>query len=273
MRRNFAQVLREGKVDIHREYSKLYSLFYGKDNRDEKSIADIISSNFQLIPFRGTCIDLEDFDETHGLNFVEQPRDFNVDYLIDFCEYIYNFVLCLEPHYFFHSFSQSDFLDQILRVIEAVGYMSVCEDGCTIFVPKNSAAIAVSESSFVPEHVSYKIISYDHHSMKGQLEDKKSTLLRFASILEGKRSDLKSINKNLESDLFYLFNNLNIRHNNVNSNDSKYKAYVAKMSCNELEHWYDETYQMCLLAILELEHKERKADLDELKSRIESAQK
>lgn len=80
----------------------------------------------------------------------------------------------------------------------------------------------------------------------------------------------KEIIRNLLNDLF---NNLNIRHNNVNSNDSKYKAYVAKMSCNELEHWYDETYQMCLLAILELEHKERKADLDELKSRIESAQK
>lgn len=30
MRRNFAQVLKEGKVDLKKEYSKLYDLFTAK---------------------------------------------------------------------------------------------------------------------------------------------------------------------------------------------------------------------------------------------------
>ena len=31
MRRNFAEILKEGKIDIENEYIKLYNLFYGKD--------------------------------------------------------------------------------------------------------------------------------------------------------------------------------------------------------------------------------------------------
>ena len=34
MRKNFAQVMREGKVDIKKEYTKLFSLFYDKDKKD-----------------------------------------------------------------------------------------------------------------------------------------------------------------------------------------------------------------------------------------------
>ena len=47
MRLNFAQALKSGRLDIKKEYSKLYNLFYGKDERDKKSLADLISLNFE----------------------------------------------------------------------------------------------------------------------------------------------------------------------------------------------------------------------------------
>ena len=53
MRRNFAEVLKSGKIDIKKEYSKLYELFYGKDLRDDRSLAELISMNFNTIHFRG----------------------------------------------------------------------------------------------------------------------------------------------------------------------------------------------------------------------------
>ena len=93
MRRNFAEVLKSGKIDIKKEYSKLYELFYGKDSRDDRSLAELISMNFNTIHFRGTCLDLDDFNQQYGFNFVEQPKDFNIDYLVSFCEYVYNFVV------------------------------------------------------------------------------------------------------------------------------------------------------------------------------------
>lgn len=41
------------------------------------------------------------------------------------------------------------------------------------------------------------------------------------------------------------------------------------MSSEELEKWYDETYQMCLLASLQLENIGRKAEFNKLKREIE----
>ena len=175
MRRNFAQVLKEGKVDLKKEYSKLYDLFYGKDPRDGKSLADLISLNFEGFYFRGTCLDLGEFDEVHGFRFEEQPKIFDIDYLVSFCEYIYNFVLHFEDHYFFGQINKSFYLQQINKVIETIGYIQCSEDGFTIFVPKDNAAIAVSESELIPEALSYKIIAYNHHSMKGNLESKRQT--------------------------------------------------------------------------------------------------
>ena len=42
------------------------------------------------------------------------------------------------------------------------------------------------------------------------------------------------------------------------------------MTPQQIEEWYDETYQMCLLAFLEIEQSERKKKFDKLKESIEN---
>ena len=268
MRRNFADVLRNAKIDLKREYSKLYDLFYGKDDRDEKSLADLISLNFESIYFRGTCLDLEDFDEQNGFNFVEQPQDFNIDYLVSFCEYVYNLIVAFEDRFFFSQINKTFYIQQIYKVVEAIGYMQSSEDGLTIFVEKNQAAISVAE--IVPKEISYKVISYNHHTYKGDLESKREILVKLAYVLEPKESALSGIDNQFKSDLFYLLNTLGLRHNNLDPEGKQYKAFVAKMTKEELEHWYDETYQMCLLAFLRIDHIERKKAINALKKKVEA---
>lgn len=161
------------------------------------------------------------------------------------------------------------FNDQIQRVIELIEYEASYEDGFTIYVEKSPAARAVAESELIPDSLSYKIIEYNHHSLKGKLEKKKSILLQLAKLLEEKRRILKESNQSLEKDLFFLFNNLNIRHNNINTEDpAKYKQFIAQMSPEEMEKWYDEIYQMCLLAFLQIEHSDRKTNLVKIKNAI-----
>ncbi len=41
------------------------------------------------------------------------------------------------------------------------------------------------------------------------------------------------------------------------------------MESSAIEQWYDEAYQMCLLAFLSIEHLERKKRFDALKASIE----
>ena len=131
--------------------------------------------------------------------------------------------------------------------------------------------MSVSESKQIPENISHKILAYHHHTMKGDIEAKKATLTVLANQLEPQEKALSQIDNSFKSDLFYAFNNLNIRHNNVDPSDKRYyKKVVAKMDVEELEHWYDETYRMCLLAFMRLEQNARKKEFDEVKSKIEA---
>mgnify|MGYP007095840290 CR=1 FL=1 len=284
MRRTFAQILQEAKIDPKQEYKKLYGMLFDRtivvSNSNRVSAYDELSECFLSFPFRGTCLSLEEFNELNDFHFEKEPTNFKIDELILLCEYMENLLIAYQGIQLSFPYGYGNmrpqfinvqfYLQQIGQVIERIGYMQATQNGFTIFVEKSPAAIAVAESDLVPKELSYRIISYNHYSMKGQLEAKKSALVQLASLLEPKRGSLKKADKTLESDLFYLFNNLNIRHNNVDPADSaKYKPFIVQMKQEELEHWYDETYQMCLLAFLQLEQSERKIEYDRLKTAIE----
>ena len=94
--------------------------------------------------------------------------------------------------------------------------------------------------------------------------------LYFANLLEPQRTNLERIDRTFSSDLFYAFNNFHIRHNNADTQSPKFKEPIGALSKEQLEFWYDEVYQMCLLAVLRLEHVGRKKTFEALKSKIES---
>jgi len=285
MRRNFAQILKDAKIDIKSEYQKLYSMLYDRSiqvsNTKRISAYDELSDYFLVFYFRGTCLSIEEFNDIHGFHFEKDPEPFHIENLILICEYIENMLIgyqnaqCTSGIGYLPmqqpAINVQFYLMQISQVIEKIGYMPLNQDGFVIYVEKSPAAISVAENEEIPKEISYKLISYNHHSMKGNLQEKKNIILKLAELLEAKRSELSIVDKDFSSDLFYLFNNLNLRHNNIEpSIKGKFKQAVADMSSEELEYWYDETYQMCLLAFLRLEQADRKMEFNKLKSIIES---
>ena len=270
---HFSQVLKNANIDLRREYERLYSMLYlwkisimGQD-----TLFDLCKSTFSIIPFRGTCVSLDDFIEVHHLVFVEKPRKFDLNYLIRFCEFSYSIVLYNQSGSMLTTFARNPggtYVQQVLKVIEKVGYMANhMPNGATDFVPKDQAAISVSE--IVDPDLSYIVIEYNHHSRKGDLDRKKEVLRALADKLEPQMPKLIEINKSFATDLSFLFNNVDIRHNNTDPSGKNYKPYVAEMNAEQKEKWYDDTYQMCLLAFLELEHTERKNRIKELKMKCE----
>lgn len=278
MRRNFAQILKEAKIDIKSEYQKLYGMLFDRTIQVSStkwiSVHDELSSHFLEFYFRGTCLSLEEFDDINGFHFDKEPNPFSIDDLILLCEYIENMLMGYQSvpvAMYSPTINIQFYWMQISRVIEEVGYMPLHQDGFTIYVEKSPAAISVAENEQIPQEISYKLISYNHHSMKGNLQEKKNTILKLAELLEAKRSQLSKVDSGFCNDLFYLFNNLNLRHNNIDpSIKGKFKQAVADMSSEKLEHWYDETYQMCLLAFLRMEQADRKIEFDKLKDKIEN---
>lgn len=267
MRRVFADVLKGGGVNIKKEYYRLYDAFYDRRIGIHNSCAGC----FMEMPFRQTCVSLSDFDESFDYHFEIIPDEIDLDCLINFCEYSFNLVLYI-PDFGAHNYgginSKNAYIQQIEKVVELINHQIVFDDdGIAIIVPKNNVANLVSE--FVPENISYKIVEYNHHSMKGDLSSKQSTLKLLADQLEAKRKELNNLNSSFSSDLFYLLNNMNIRHNNIDPDSTNYKKWVADMSEQELEEWYDRTYDMCLYAFMTLDQADHSKKIKELKQKNE----
>ena len=283
MRQNFAQILKDAKIDIKVEYQKLYGMLYDRSipvsNTNRISVYDELSTYFIAFCFRGTCLSLDEFNDLHGFHFEKDPTNFNIDHLISLCEYIENLLIAYQcvPLSYPYGYGNMPtklidvqfYLQQISQVIEKIGYMQAKQNDLTIFVEKDPVAIAVAEGEFIPESLSYRLISYNHYSMKGNLAEKKTTLLDLANLLEPQRTNLERIDKTFSSDLFYTFNNFHIRHNNIDQLGTKYKKPVGDLSDEQLEYWYYEVFLMCLLAFMRLEHIDRKKNFDWLKSQIE----
>ena len=280
MRRNFAQILKSGKVDYKSEYKKLYQILFEEEYSTgvyygtTGTLHDLFDTIFRNYWFAGTCLTLKEFDEKYGYAFPPPNGDIAFDDLVSLMEYFQNLLVG------FHgacSYGASDILpvnsgfliQHLHKVADAIGCEFSSQDGLNIVVEKNAVVTAVAESELIPKDFSYKLISYNHHSMRGNLEDKKAIILQLANLLEGKQAKLSRVNSSLKNDLFYLFNNFNIRHNNCDSQGKDYKPGIASMDKEELENWYDETYQMCLLAFMELEQADRKPKFDAIKAEIE----
>ena len=213
MRRKFTDVLKSAQIDFRDEYIRLYRLFNGlivwDENLENKgTVYDFCRKYFLAfpLPLRGTCVSLKDFNNVYGFDFPSNPSCVTIDDLISLCEYTYNLAYGLkgncslvtdEIRYEFCTFyrNQVDFL------VEKLGYISNVSGGITDFVPKNPAAIAVAE--IIEEDLSYDVIEYNHHSMRGDLLAKKATLVRFANLLEPNRTVLESVNKELSSNIFF----------------------------------------------------------------------
>ncbi|MBR5902082.1 hypothetical protein IKZ40_07000 [bacterium] len=279
-RKTFSQVLKDTSFNWKKEYERLYYIFYKEshhvDITDYCTIREFISKSFKKITLRDTCLTLSDYDSVHKKCFGESvPANADVDYLLSFCEYSYNLVCGARdandskiPYRWRERMKEplDLYIKQVLTVIEKMGYMCNEKEGETHIVPKSQAAISVSE--ILNQDLSSLLLEYNHNSMKGNLEGKRRVLESLAIELENYETKLEHISKALRSDIGFLLNTLNIRHNNIGKDSKNYKKAVANMSDEEREYWYDETYQTLLLVFLKINHVERKKRMSELKKSL-----
>lgn len=205
---------------------------------------------------RGHFIDATDFLSAFEYKILRQSAlSVNLDLLL-LIEIIYNFwhIAATQTHSL-HVHTEQGKNFKLLKTImddclAHYGYKGeyLCEKQQLIVIEDKPEATAVAE---ITQDV--RFLRYNHFLLKGDLAAKKELLLAFGSDLEPKRATFEAVNKALTSDIFFMLNNLHLRHNNKAEGDKHYKAVVAKMDNATLENWYDELYQMILLAYLELD--------------------
>ncbi|MDD6981698.1 MAG: hypothetical protein PUJ21_08195 [Clostridia bacterium] len=228
--------------------------------------------------YRGRYINAKDFLNALDFDNLVQMARHNLEKHLTLIELIYNFwnlaynELDKDPcpegltgDFNFHHLKKV--MDQILDENNHIAIGN--EDNDHFIVVENKPEVTAVAEIMPTESLSLEVIKYNHRSLKGNIDLKRAILLKLGAEIEPKRSNLRSINSHLESDIFTLLNNLNIRHNNCAVNDQKnYKEAIAAMTTEQLEEWYDELYQMILLGFLLLDNVERSNKVAGLKSQI-----
>jgi hypothetical protein len=263
--------LLKSKWDMADELQRLFRLF-NEDKIVEYNTLNYYTINdfvdyycFEHWKNRHRYIDVNDYFTALGFYDLAEIAKTEVESFLTVIEVMYNFLyltLSIAPNN-----NEIDLfrynLDCCLNHYGYQIYYSK-DDEIAIVAEIDPAATATAEIS--RPTTAYQIMQYNHHTAKGNITEKKRILLHLAAELEPRRKVMNSIDKTLTDDIFSLLNNLNLRHNNLSPGTKDYIQYVADMPNETLENWYDELYQMILLAKLELDHNERTKKVQELKS-------
>lgn len=224
--------------------------------------------------YRGHFVNVKDFLEAVNYNeIIKSAKNGDTEAFMILIELTYN-LWSLAYHDIIDKDSLSEWnnnffhlRDVVLDNLEKYNHKAYIDDERILIIEDKPEVTAVAE--IIEQDLAIDIIRYNHRSMQGEIELKKKILISLGSELEPKRKKLQVLNKQLSEDIFFMLNNMNLRHNNRSKKDmGKYKEYVAKMTKARLEKWYDELYQMMLLAFLLLDNVDRTENVKELKEKI-----
>ena len=270
-RRNIFEILSE-KVSISSQINKIEGLLsdaYVGSN----TLEDIVDMEcMREWKARGRYTSCEEIRERLQITYAHISRRLSEEQILFYLEYVSNIIwLCNEKYLDGSEDYNDEYLylqENVIRLLDDLGYETKVfkDEEKVILVEKNAAMTAVAE--VVDPNTAYAVIEYNHHILKGNIAQKQRILRILADKFEPMRGELKKVNKELESNTGYLLNKMNIRHNNIEGKNAV--EYVKNLSDEELEEWYDETYQMLLLCFLEYDNIERSKRIIKLKEIIEN---
>lgn len=280
-RKNIFEIVSE-TFDLSKELSRMKDLFEKKTivrmpySRHYSILEYVRQEGFSHWRNRGHCVDVDDYLALLNYQELWETAANNKQDFFTLVEIIYNFWhitnRTTDTRYVRDECSRNfqllkTIMDDCLSRYNYKGkYFSNVEQ--LIVMENNPGATAVAE--IVTPQIGREVLRYNHHLMQGDLKEKKGILLALGSELEPKRKQLKAVNSSLEDGIFFILNNLNLRHNNTVAGAKNYNKFAAEMDEETTEFWYDELYQMMLLAYLEMDQAERNEKVSVLKTMVNS---
>ena len=261
-RKNIFEII-EDKYNLKEEIGKIDFMFtepllvvYNAYQRGQVNVEALIEENiFYNWKQRGTCLNCEEI--RRKLNIDLSKYDLS-DILLRL-EYYLNIIHLANTKlsYYYHQKTQLFVMleDNIKILLDHINHevLVITEEEKVLLIPKNPAATSVAEIS--SKETATAILMYNHSSLKGDLSQKRSLLLKIYLEYE------KLLKKGIKGFTEYfdktrgLVNKLNIKHNN--------KKEIENLSDEQLEEWYDELYQLLLFCVLIKDNIERKNKADE----------
>ena len=235
---------------------------------------------FRKWAFRGTALSTEDYRDRLGISsYTLSLGNLNISTALNYLEYVYNLtvytILSLHDDNNINYKHSQPILDNLKIIISKLNHeihRIDKENGFFLMlIEKNPAAKAAAELIKDDER-SLDVIRYNHHALKGNLDEKRKILSQLYKEFEKVRPNianndlLETIDNQkstLESDLGLLFNNTDIRH--YKGTNKNIQTNFKNLGKEGKEEWYDKIYDMFLSAILVNDYIETKPEINLLK--------
>jgi len=216
---------------------------------------------------RGTFLSTHDLRAELHISKKEIVNN-NIDIMLNYFEFVINMTNLLRTveDLNFDEKYLVVMLENIITILDRLNFELVDIKGCSIIVEKSPSTTAISE---IHEDISDRVIEYKRFDLKGNLDKKREILQLLSNKFEGIKSNLKENNYSyIINEASGLLNNLNIRHNNYEGQNANER--VLNMDAEELECWYDKTYDLILLSLMINHYLSYKSHIKNLNKELKS---
>lgn len=276
-------LLQDLEINIDQQYRNIIELITKKDLQHIGSglcdLISIINSFFLQLDVRSIYINFEQLSTSLDISL-------SISYISDEIYEIDKFILLSEflltifkqkeglypGDYYIH-----DTAEQRINVIKLNIEQIITSLNYKIYT-KNNHIYIVLKSAEVDQtihlieekdkDIAIELLHYNNHDLVGNIKEKKKILKLLADHIEPILNENILFNngyKDLHNDIGFCLNNLNIRHNNLAG--KKLNQYCVDIhEKNELEQWYDNTYNSILMVIIAKKQIEYKKEISELKT-------
>ncbi len=203
---------------------------------------------------REGCIDTDAMRKGLNIDGILGSAEPSENEVLTYLQYTVNIAeLCRrsfnrEDHqgYHFDIRNYTELLTSIRQVLDVLHYAIrfIPERDFIYLIPQDPAAEALLENENNPEAAA--LAEYRSFSLQGKPEEKRLLLKKLASGIEEFADNLNPENEKLYRRIEFMMNRLHIRE----ELSFEEAAEQQDMKAEELENWYDTTYQLMLLRIL-----------------------
>lgn len=268
MRKTFFDILENLEFDARKEYDTLLYLFTVERkflyHGNRNTMADLIDNTyFRDLEFRKRYTSL--FDMMNDLE-LDVASD-NIDDLFVFCEFL---LAVMQPNVSKGSIFDSEctvICQNIKNILEKTNHQLVKEPqkNRDIIVEKSKTA-SLAAQIVEDDEIAFELLEYNHYKLKNNLSMKRKILASIGAYIEPILREHTLSNcgyKDLESNAGFLLNKFHIRHNNKEGKTAQ--DYIVSISDEELETWYDRTYDVLIQVIITNENIAVEKDIKRLK--------
>lgn len=275
MRKNLFQILNNELTDemqVFHQHMRIRELFSDtkiKFNDEFLTIEEYIDKfEFMNWKYRKQCINLSDFGlcyEIPGIGDWDCIE--SLDELLLYLEFVINILILVENKRIKGVKKIISTIYESVNVfLDSKNYKIIEIDDKKIIIKKSEIISRIAEKNV---DIAPYILEYGSISLKGNIAKKKELILHITHKYEGVEQKLRSNSyTNLVQNIGTLVNNLNIRHNNIAGKNAN--NIVKKLNNEELESWYDKTYDTLLLALMASTYIDIKNDIENFNISLKS---